>query len=433
MSQVTISSFTPLQCHRLIEETRILQTEISQSEMKDELTLKIQDCLNLITQDLNNSALTPQSFDRHITLLQHTLCDSLTLAPLDPFAVIGSDGHTYGQLSLAVFRLSQKDESIQHRSPLHLEDPTPLTTKAHKVARIFIEWLGKHNALLYSKTLEETYLKLLSRKIQLQYRDMHHRILNLWKDVSNQSAATLQSWIIEFKKQLETQAESWTQRLRDFSDARRMRFEALNKKLDMFEVEQRQDFAKIQAHLDEREEHLRRNALLLSRMDEIAPDEKQYIEDLQQSLQKRLQESLQPFSTQRERYADEKLVEIQNSEVQNQISFEQNLLEVKQLRKIIKSLSDESDRLVNSDIPETKRQIQDGRSALETLQKQSQDLERAVAEMEDKKNDGIFKALSALGGCVFSTWVLNSLIHSSLFSVSVFSNRHGVGFTVFSK
>ena len=100
-----------------------------------------------------------------IALLQELLRDPIFQAPLDEGARLGSDGKTYGLMSLTCF-LSAIPIQYRHRQPLDLDNETPFTTVPHPIAKHMVKWLENCGCLLHSLEIENLYRDLTAQGIR---------------------------------------------------------------------------------------------------------------------------------------------------------------------------------------------------------------------------------------------------------------------------
>ncbi len=148
---------------QLRAEFSAIREQIAHSRLQDEMTQSICIWLDNFTRALNSSQDEEGVLQAYIPFLQDLLVDPITSAPLDPHALLGSDGHTYGMMSLAVFRLTAPQQ-FRTRSPLDLQNEQPLIAEPHTVVRHMIGWLHDHKALLYSEEVRQKYVALLSQR-----------------------------------------------------------------------------------------------------------------------------------------------------------------------------------------------------------------------------------------------------------------------------
>lgn len=97
-----------------------------------------------------------------IGLLQELLRDPISQAPLDDQTILGSDGRTYGFMSLRV-HLNQVPEQFRNRSPLNPQNEERFTSSPHHIVRYMVGWLQGHNSLLRSDQINGAYQALIER------------------------------------------------------------------------------------------------------------------------------------------------------------------------------------------------------------------------------------------------------------------------------
>lgn len=136
---------------------------IAQSGLEDEMTRNIDTWKQHFMQALQAEADPRETGTRYITLLQQLMRDSITSAPLDEGAVLGSDGNTYGQMSLDVYLLTVP-AIYRGRSPLNANNPAPFTTTPHSCARHMVRFLRSYHALQESLELRQNFNRLMAQQ-----------------------------------------------------------------------------------------------------------------------------------------------------------------------------------------------------------------------------------------------------------------------------
>ena len=103
--------------------------------------------------------------------LQQLLCDPICLAPLDDDTVLGSDGRTYGSMSLSLYR-HLTEEPYKQRSPFDKNNSSRLTTTPHQNVQYMIQWLKEQKAELphqlrqQAEEVKNNYKRLILEKAQ---------------------------------------------------------------------------------------------------------------------------------------------------------------------------------------------------------------------------------------------------------------------------
>lgn len=99
--------------------------------------------------------------DRYLAHLQELLVDHVTGAPLDLPVYLGSDGLTYGQMSIEIYDVVA--DEIGHRSLFDLDNPAPFTwcPQGSHVARM-VGWLQRHGAYVDAPERRAAFEQLLA-------------------------------------------------------------------------------------------------------------------------------------------------------------------------------------------------------------------------------------------------------------------------------
>ena len=149
---------------RIYVELQRLQDILIDNPMDDEMTESIRVWVGEFKSALLLRRVEAQIvFDEFVPLLQELLRDPIYHAPLDKKALLGSDGYTYGKITLTVYLASIPEEE-RHRSPINGENPGNLfTTEPHPFAREMVKWLEEHERLLHNLEMENAYQNLVAQ------------------------------------------------------------------------------------------------------------------------------------------------------------------------------------------------------------------------------------------------------------------------------
>ncbi len=149
---------------KIISDLLKIQETLQTSKLHDETTEQLRNWQKRFSSALKLNLDKVRIEAEFILLLQEILTDSVSGAPLDEEAYLGSDGRTYGSMSLSLYQHSAPEE-YKHRSPLDLENPAPFTVEPHPLARHLIQWLKERGALLRSESVEKSYQELMQQRI----------------------------------------------------------------------------------------------------------------------------------------------------------------------------------------------------------------------------------------------------------------------------
>ncbi len=128
----------------------------------DEMTQQIGGWQRQFSQLNQSNGDVRRVLSEHIQLMQEILVDCLSHTPLDEDAVLGSDGRTYGSMTLRLY-LSTVPEPLRNRSPSFPESTDRFTASAHPVVKHMLRWLEKHNARLHSADTEAAFKRASER------------------------------------------------------------------------------------------------------------------------------------------------------------------------------------------------------------------------------------------------------------------------------
>lgn len=143
---------------RIFAEIVRIETLLASSTLQDEMTQTIRnDWFEPFKETMKLNRLDPQAvFNEFVPLLQNILIDPIYGAPLDKKARLGSDGHTYGRMTLSVF-LADIPEEERRRIPVDF------TTESHPIVKQMVKWLISHDRLLHDHEKEAAYRELVAQ------------------------------------------------------------------------------------------------------------------------------------------------------------------------------------------------------------------------------------------------------------------------------
>lgn len=147
---------------RVFAEIAGITKQLEGSGLNDELTGLIQNWKKSFKTSLANYRNTQQVINQFVRLMQELLKDPLSNAPLDQNSVLGSDGRTYGDMSLSL-HLNSVPAAYKNRSPLDPNNQSVFTTVPHSNVQYMVSWLESHHALLHDATIERQYRQLVNQ------------------------------------------------------------------------------------------------------------------------------------------------------------------------------------------------------------------------------------------------------------------------------
>lgn len=113
----------------------------------------------------------PQDIKRHFIemLAEDILYDPIRSSGiLDEESHLGSDGLTYGEMSLFIY-LSPLPTACYFRSPSNPADPTPFTTQPHPLVRNMVKWLKNQDAETIAYLKDEKNIDVHNTAIKRMY------------------------------------------------------------------------------------------------------------------------------------------------------------------------------------------------------------------------------------------------------------------------
>jgi hypothetical protein len=423
---------------RLMAELNEVREQIARSGLHDEMTQQIADWQGRFEATLRRSADEEGIFRAYVALLQELLCDPVTDAPLDAYAVLGNDGHTYGQMSLAVYRISTPVE-FQNRSPLDAGNPRPFTVTPHSVVRHMVGWLQRHNALLYSEELERTYLRLLPQQRPMDRQERIDGIAARQAALDRVEAERRRVHINEFDRDLDARLRAFDQELeQNVAPLRALAEEAIpeqgrdvvaeevQERLDRVEAQNQHEFARLQARHDGMAPPFR---AAQEQVDGVAEEERDAIARLAERIEDHIHIGLEHIAERIDAYSVDALRRINEAEQRDQEA-------VRQLRGAIRRIHDEIEHLAQGrqelerGQQDVAAQIDEARRETAALQQGIYQTQIAVREMKERSRHSLLSTVAVIGVCVFATWAVAGVMSSSSFGASVLPKAGGAGLKI---
>lgn len=150
---------------RIFAEIDAITRQLNGSGLNDEMTRMIRNWKDRLRTALRSNGNaqrvvnTQRVLDQHILVLQQMLTDPISHGPLDLNSVLGSDGRSYGEMSLRV-HLHIVGQAYRNRSPLEPNNPAPFTTVPHTNVQYMLGWLRGYNALLPNDVMEARFKQI---------------------------------------------------------------------------------------------------------------------------------------------------------------------------------------------------------------------------------------------------------------------------------
>jgi hypothetical protein len=388
---------------------------IERSGLHDEMTQRIRHWHEHFERALHSPYNSEKVCSHYITLMQQLLTDPITQAPLDALSWLGSDGTTYGNLSLEVHKLTVADEFRGH-SPLDPKNPAPFHVEAHPVVRHMIGWLQRHNALLYNEELERTYLELLPQANPDADRERIDRIVARQMSLDRKEAERdhLQNRALD--KRLDGRLRAWQQELEE-------RFAPLKARLGKPIAFPALDFHAVKQGIHEEDIALARLREGLAAMarplqtvqeqaDFIAAEERSSKERLKAKIQERVGQVFKPIAQAIKAFTQAEQERIQALSERDQESMAQFDRVVQTLRAEIVDLTRQ-----NHELERAQRDVAVQLTATQreeaALQQGINETKIAIDEMKDRSFMKIVSTVTLVGACIFGAWAIHGVLTSA--------------------
>ncbi len=385
---------------QLICELYTLREAISSSGFSDDMTRQLDEWHTNFSNALRSYSDERQVLSAYIGLLQNILRDPVTLAPLDKQAVLGSDGYTYGSLSLAVYKLGTSEE-YRKRSPMNPNNPESLCTRPHPVVRSMLDWVEGHDALLYSKELEERYLQLIPQKHEsTAERIEKYRAKKAEKDRIDELARRKQA--VDISAEMESQSKA-------FADKVSMSIESLAPTRTLSGRAQKiLNEMKARRHAELSAMSVEVNAI--AERDRIAIEtSSKDIEDLRSSMYIQTEEACSLLLKRIETFEIVTSAEILAQK--NTEALERLRSSVSQLESLTTTLTTVFNELKNSQ-SQLDRSIDMTKRELNSLRQEIIEAEKVIKEKQKGCMRSVMGTLAIIGTCVFAPYVSHAIAAS---------------------
>lgn len=399
-----MTTLTPIEVHRIRCETDKISSTIGTSGYVDSLTLKAKEWVESFRKALAESNWSRGVFDHYVTLLQDMLVDKKTQVPLAPQdAVLGADGCTYGIRSLEFYARNHKKKL---QSAYGEASSSVQTLPEHVVANYLIDWLQEHDAALYSQEFQNAQVRY---NHSITSDNEIRNSMKKWEAVSHRpSREQKRQMMREMNEKLLTQAKVVSQAMEQCLSSQQQ----IRQQLEDTDQTFAEDFARIRGRIDEMEEGVEKN-----------------LANLSLKVQQYLRKSVHFLSHQRESFASQmssKALQINNSE---EMTYEALKQQAKELAEQAKALAEEN-RQLGQNIDRTASQIELCNNACNALEKQVEDLEKAISESKKTSLGGIARAVLSVTSSIFATWAVNSFVLSSSIKIGLFPTKGGAGLQI---
>jgi hypothetical protein len=432
---------------RLQVELSRIADRLAEAHLDDEMTQQIRLWRDRFFSSLRSNADVVAIQEEFTGLLQELLVDPISQAPLDEEAVLGSDGRTYGAMSLTLY-IHSAPEAFKGRSPLDPQDPTPFSSYSHPIVRHMTSWLKDHQALLHSEELERTYRELMDQRrtaaAAVQQNNRMDRIRRIREQQGQRDAerdvARNQR---PLDRQLQQAAAEVAQNIRDqfFPVHQRMQDHAEHHFANLADLERRDQRQMIR--LRGRVEQLDHEALELEHQNQELHDR---VERVNRVVERRLRvQRLMERGVQRDQdlllergaFAQE-LLNRQNEnahdieqrlvplQIQMQAGMENNLARLEALQLNDQERADVIQRRIDqlgAEAAALERENRQLRVQINRVDIAITETERADAQLQiainetrqainDRKSgwaSGLLTALATIGACAFATWALQGV------------------------
>lgn len=372
--------------------------QLSKLGLKDRMSTEISEWKKRFSQSLSRNHDTECVLQRYVEELLQLLRDPV--CPLDDQSVLGSDGRTYSQMTLTLFRQGTP-EQFRNRSPSCPDDPTPFTTRPHEVVRYMLKWLNSYGV----QPLANVQIKQHYDQLMAQNRVLASPTISPQRDIPLHPSSQVTSAAAQTV--LEIQLKERAQRLQ------KEREETKKK-------EQQTPHGSLLAPPPpllfsqdiQLQQRMQRIAAIRKEREEAQKKKNEEEEELRQKLEKQnaaISSHLSNELSQVIRSSEELLARSSNGiELMN----EQHQASVRRLNLLAENLEKELAEL-NRGNEELDKEIADVGAGIDQarlqdlqLRKEIIEVEKAMKEREKNMIKDLAVAVAIVGICVFATWAL---------------------------
>lgn len=421
---------------------RVLQAELcgirevlAKCPMDDEMTRQIDLWQTNFAKALKSNEDAQIVGSAYIALLQEMLRDPIIQAPLDLYAVLGSDGQTYGRMSLTVYLLTVP-APYRNKSPMDPSSSIPFTTSAHPVVRHMIQWLQNHDAMLYSQEVERAFLDLLPSQrtlptVQTKKEEQIARINRIQArqaELDRMEAEERNKQSLAFDRKLQERLRRRGEELEQMTAPLRQRAElaaaVAHRRLDGLEHRDRENLDRAQEDLKEMAQNERNNKAELrmdldrvneAHRDAIREHERQLeplsAEALRKCIEQRMKTEFEPLSCQVQDFVDTTLKQI-GEMAQNDTVFKEKLdKSIKHLQGEIATLH-EGNQMLHSNQNKLTVQINEVKIQDAVVKQGICETKAAISAMQERNANRILNTVLMIGACALGTWALQAWANS---------------------
>lgn len=402
-------------------ELEAIERVLAESPFHDEKTELIREWRQRFVEALRLAPHEEVVLQEYIPLMQRILCNPGGRVPLDENPVLGSDGRTYGQMYLDVYRASVAP-AFRNRSPVEPQNPRDLAPTPHPVAQHMVGWLRTHDALRFSAGLRARYEQLRPQIIEMNEQERIERIRAQLAALNEREAAQREANIREFEHGIDV-------RFQAMGDEINRRLAPLNERLGGVQAEINAQAAqegaaraRLHARLDAMAERRRQ---MQAQVDAAAREDQAGIDRIHARIEELLRQGFEQIAAQIDAFRDNAERRIDEVRRADHHAVEQFAQRMEGVRAEINRLEEE-----NRHLEQNQRNVgeQLGRMGQEVqaMQQGINELNSAIDKAEQKDSDSLFKTIGIIGVCVFATWAMSAMLAGTSWGATLSPWKEGI-------
>lgn len=385
--------------------------------------------------------------DEFIGLLQEILVDPIAQVPLDEEAVLGSDGITYGGMSLTVY-IHSVSEELRQRSPLNSQNPATFLSSPHPIVRHMIRWLRDHHALLRSEEMERVYGVLMEqrrvdeaairnntrmnrirrireRQEQRELETIQSPLNRELQRTTTELAQTIQEQFIPIHQQMQNSAErhfetlsSLEQRDQQQTERLQVRVEQLHQETSELEQQNQQLHNRVE-RINKIVERRRRVQNLIQKGTQREHEKSLQTEALVQNLlnnqnenSQEIEERLLPLQVRMQKNQEGILAKLESFQLQDQKQVEIIQKRIQQLKSEVEAIEHENGKLQDL-ISRVGTSITEAEKEDAQLQIAINETRQAIKNQQSGWAGALLATLGTIGACAFATWAVQGIFLAS--------------------
>jgi hypothetical protein len=409
---------------QLRAELEGIERVLAESPFHDEKTELIRAWRQRFVEALRLVPNEEEVLQEYIPLMQRLLCNPGGRVPLDEDAVLGSDGRTYGQMYLDVYRASVA-AAYRNRSPVEHNNPRELAPTPHPVVRHMIGWLRDHGALRFSAGLRARHAQLLPQIREMDRQERIERIRARQAALNEREAAQREENVREFEQGIDARFNAMQEEINRRLAPLNERLGGVQAGVDAQAAQGDAARARLRARLDAMAERRRQ---MQAGVDAAAEEDQAGIDRIHARIEELLRGGFEQIAAQIDAFAANAEGRIHEVEEADRHAAEQFAQRMEGIRAELNRLEEEN-RGLEQNQRNVGAQLGEARQQVEALQHAINETRSAIDEAEKRDSDSLFKTIAIIGVSIFATWAVGAMLAGTSWGATIGPWKDGIKFT----